>query len=250
MAITRTPMVDDDGSGQSGTVVNNAWKSELYDQIDGALGPAGAIPAPGAAGNLMTSTGAAWQSAPPRAPLLELLHTVASVVTPTGAINMATVPLSGLDLRDTIEIFWDLWVAGAAPVGSLQFDLYNGGPTPGQLLTLVGADAGGDVSGYATASYYIQLRCLAGYPGLIGATATAAPTIGAPQSRGFTWGRNSAIAAWNGSWPLLLRCLTSSAGTPLNFSIQVYRRRGGTGLSDRLDEDQTFGDPAPVEPSS
>jgi len=38
MSINRTPMVDDDGSGTTGTIINNAWKSELYDQIDGAIG--------------------------------------------------------------------------------------------------------------------------------------------------------------------------------------------------------------------
>ena len=38
MAITRTPMVDDDGSGTTGTVINNAWKTELYNQIDAAIG--------------------------------------------------------------------------------------------------------------------------------------------------------------------------------------------------------------------
>jgi len=32
--IPRTPMVDDDGSGTTGTVINAAWKTELYDQID------------------------------------------------------------------------------------------------------------------------------------------------------------------------------------------------------------------------
>lgn len=47
MPITRTPMVDDDGSGQSGTVINNPWKTELYDQIDAALvgGAAGQVAA-------------------------------------------------------------------------------------------------------------------------------------------------------------------------------------------------------------
>jgi hypothetical protein len=40
MPITRTPMVDDDGSGTTGTIVNNAWKQELYNQID-ALGIVG-----------------------------------------------------------------------------------------------------------------------------------------------------------------------------------------------------------------
>jgi len=35
MPITRTPMIDDDGSGTTGTIINNAWKQELYGQIDG-----------------------------------------------------------------------------------------------------------------------------------------------------------------------------------------------------------------------
>jgi hypothetical protein len=36
MAITRTPMIDDDGSGTTGTIINNAWKTEFYNQIDPA----------------------------------------------------------------------------------------------------------------------------------------------------------------------------------------------------------------------
>ena len=36
MAITRTAMVDDDGTGTTGTVINNAWKQQFYDQIDAA----------------------------------------------------------------------------------------------------------------------------------------------------------------------------------------------------------------------
>jgi len=37
MAITRTAMVDDDGSGTTGTIINNAWKTEFYNQIDAAV---------------------------------------------------------------------------------------------------------------------------------------------------------------------------------------------------------------------
>lgn len=37
MSITRTADTDDDGSGTTGTVRNNAWKTALYDQIDAAL---------------------------------------------------------------------------------------------------------------------------------------------------------------------------------------------------------------------
>jgi hypothetical protein len=44
MPITRTPIIDDSGDGRSGTVIDNAWKQELYDQIDGTTGTAGWTP--------------------------------------------------------------------------------------------------------------------------------------------------------------------------------------------------------------
>jgi hypothetical protein len=34
MPITRTPIINDDGSGTVGTVWENGWKTQLYDQID------------------------------------------------------------------------------------------------------------------------------------------------------------------------------------------------------------------------
>jgi hypothetical protein len=37
VGITRTAITDDDGSGTSGTGLDNAWKQELYDQIDATL---------------------------------------------------------------------------------------------------------------------------------------------------------------------------------------------------------------------
>jgi hypothetical protein len=47
MPITRTAMIDDDGSGTTGTVLNNAWKQELYDQIDAITGSIVNAPAGG-----------------------------------------------------------------------------------------------------------------------------------------------------------------------------------------------------------
>jgi hypothetical protein len=47
MAIERTPIVDDDGSGHTGTILDAAWKDELYNQIDAyaaLLGPSASIP--------------------------------------------------------------------------------------------------------------------------------------------------------------------------------------------------------------
>jgi hypothetical protein len=37
VTITRTPWIDDDGTGTTGTVINNAVKTALYNDIDGAL---------------------------------------------------------------------------------------------------------------------------------------------------------------------------------------------------------------------
>lgn len=58
MAITRTPMVDDDGSGTTGTIINNAWKTEFYNQIDAADATVGAwVDVPYAATNFTSGTG-------------------------------------------------------------------------------------------------------------------------------------------------------------------------------------------------
>jgi len=55
MAIVRTPIINDDGTCTTGTVWDNAWKTELYNQIDGALG---AVQAP-------MNIGAAWYGGAP-----------------------------------------------------------------------------------------------------------------------------------------------------------------------------------------
>lgn len=38
MAITRTTDTDDNGTGTTGTIHNNAWKQAIYDQIDALVG--------------------------------------------------------------------------------------------------------------------------------------------------------------------------------------------------------------------
>jgi hypothetical protein len=56
--ITRTPIVDDDGTGTTGTILNNGWKQELYGQIDAVV--AASV---GAAPEILTSaTGGAIAS--------------------------------------------------------------------------------------------------------------------------------------------------------------------------------------------
>lgn len=61
MPITRTPIIDDAGDGRTGTVIDNAWKQELYNQIDGmgsqalttlALGASIGVPVAGVMSNI------------------------------------------------------------------------------------------------------------------------------------------------------------------------------------------------------
>lgn len=51
--IARTPIQDDDGSGTFGTVFENAWKQELYDQIDLALTDVDSLTATGTQHNFV-----------------------------------------------------------------------------------------------------------------------------------------------------------------------------------------------------
>jgi hypothetical protein len=44
MPITRTPIIDDSGSGRDGTVIDNAWKQEFYNQIDAQAAAAATAP--------------------------------------------------------------------------------------------------------------------------------------------------------------------------------------------------------------
>jgi hypothetical protein len=60
VTITRTNWIDDDGSGTTGTVINNAVKTDLYNQIDIALAKVAQL----AGGNTFTGnqtlTGVVW----------------------------------------------------------------------------------------------------------------------------------------------------------------------------------------------
>ena len=105
MPITRTPMVDDDGSGTSGTVVNNNWKVELYDQIDAAIGPALGLwtDVPFDAANFSVYSAGTWTVAPANIVSHAYmiigktmwLAFVASSMTVAGAPNFLRVKLPG-----------------------------------------------------------------------------------------------------------------------------------------------------------
>jgi hypothetical protein len=95
--ITRTPWIDDDGSGTTGTVINNAEKTTLYNQIDAAL----AAVSPTApttwtptdrSGAGLTFTGATALYVR-LGPLVFLTLTMAYPVTATGQSALFSVPI-------------------------------------------------------------------------------------------------------------------------------------------------------------
>jgi hypothetical protein len=63
VTITRTPWIDDDGTGTTGTVINNAVKTSLYNEIDAAL--AKLIPATGPGSGLIAFPATQVPSADP-----------------------------------------------------------------------------------------------------------------------------------------------------------------------------------------
>jgi hypothetical protein len=59
MPITRTPWIDDDGTGTTGTVINNAEKQAIYNQID-ALVNGVLVNHPFTAADYTANNGATW----------------------------------------------------------------------------------------------------------------------------------------------------------------------------------------------
>ena len=85
MAITRTAWIDDDGTGTTGTVINNAEKQLLYDQIDAALvalAPSAWVKPAFSAANFLAQQGGPWtvEAADVRAYKYRLSGTTISVV--------------------------------------------------------------------------------------------------------------------------------------------------------------------------
>ena len=108
MAITRTPMVDDDGTGTTGTVINNAWKQQFYDQIDAAAG-SGLVDwtaVPFNVGDYSCSGGGTWTVDAAdvqvfrycvfsNAPKLALVTITINSTTIAGTVNWLTIRLPG-----------------------------------------------------------------------------------------------------------------------------------------------------------
>lgn len=88
MAITRTPIIDDNGTGTTGTIINNAWKQELYNQID-AFAPQASV-------------------------LVKQSATTPN--TATGFVNVVSATIPALALTDTLRVIVTLSQGSTAGV--------------------------------------------------------------------------------------------------------------------------------------
>lgn len=128
MPITRTAMIDDDGSGTTGTILNNAWKQELYNQIDGFVNAAW-VDVPFNAANFTASGGAGWAVA-----ANNVTHLAYAVTANTAAL---TFTIGGGTPSATISIacpFLYVTIPGLPPptrFASMPFSYYVSGAGAG-----------------------------------------------------------------------------------------------------------------------
>ena len=132
MTITRTAMVDDDGSGTTGTIINNAWKQEFYDQIDGALG-------------ILQSYAPAWTSAAGAAPVLG-----------TGTIT-GRYFISGALVWVNITLIWGSTTTGGGGGWVFSLPVPMGGQSQQLIMNMIVAGGGySAVGGYPVSASSIN----------------------------------------------------------------------------------------------
>lgn len=120
VTITRTAWIDDDGSGTTGTVINNSEKTALYNQIDGALAKVAGL----ADSNTFTQD----QTITKAIPRLIMVDTAQPVDTRRFQVAVANQVLSVFALNDAATVVAStpltLTRAGSAVIGA---DIYEKG---------------------------------------------------------------------------------------------------------------------------
>lgn len=143
MAITRTAIVDDNGTGTTGTPIDNAWKTELYNQIDAMFSSFGShdFVAGGTGANLLavrnTTAGASNYAG------LLMGNDGAS---DAGSILSfsTTFGTSGINIADSFRVATER--VGGLSIGSMHASgvirFYTGGSAAGNLRATLGVSGG------------------------------------------------------------------------------------------------------------
>ena len=192
MAITRTPIIDDDGSGTKGTIIDNAWKQELYGQIDAA-------DAANAATILIANTNG--------------INTVTGV----GAITSVTMP--ALAPNDLVTVTVSLYQSGAGMTGGLYLVLAN------QAFRIDDVGGAGNPAAGATGLWTGTFRsnqfsntAVAGV--VTGGSGTGLANVGASRMGALTM----AFGGWStGGWTIILQCNGQAAGGSQYWNLKIVR---------------------------
>jgi hypothetical protein len=142
ITIARTPIVDDDHSGTTGTSLDNAWKQELYGQIDGALGQQFTKDSAQDAKLALINTGA-WTDVPFNAANFSALAPMTWTVGASAVVrNRYTI--SGKTLIWSFYISWfsGVSVLGGSPALSLRLAMPPGCVAQGPQMLPVAFAAG------------------------------------------------------------------------------------------------------------
>lgn len=130
--ITRDADTDDDGSGTTGTIHDNAWKTAFYNRIDAALAILSATgnwtpaDASGAALSLTVSTAGKYAKIGP------MVFATAGITYPSTASGLATL-ISGLpyvsDVQGALTIYYTTYgsadITGLVVASASQIAFYN-----------------------------------------------------------------------------------------------------------------------------
>lgn len=191
MAITRTPIINDDGTCTTGTTWDNSWKTELYDQIDLIAAPAVVI-------NYQQGAIASWDLS------LSAAHTLVEWRGTSAADSTITTIAPPAHLGATVTILNFTSYVGFFVHGGGLYNLAKSGPTAiafggwiryqwnGATWDLIGHEQGkpidipfasGNFSGFSgltagmVTNYSSYLRgSLARYSCCISAATTSGPT--------------------------------------------------------------------------
>lgn len=144
MAITRTADTDDDGTGNTGTIRNAAWKTEIYDQIDDAIDGADAAVRSVALGGTGRATATAYAvltggtTATGAHQSIASVGTSGQVLTSNGAGAKPTfqTPASGVAGSDTQVMFND--TGALAGDTGLTYNKTTDALTVGSLVATLG----------------------------------------------------------------------------------------------------------------
>ena len=184
MPITRTPIIDDDGSGRTGTPIDNVWKQEFYDQIDAS------------AGVLTKTAGADTNTA---------AHALASVVVP---------PLAYTDALHILVSLFQFNAAGSALYVTVMGDV---------VLIRLDDIGGGALTANSAVIVEVVVRCINGNPRAFLVKANGASLTAVGQLTRVI-NATASIAHWlNGGWSLGLEVGAAIAGAQVFWTWSVRR---------------------------